>query len=685
MSCWIRGCPTKSGLTKKSLFTPYSDEMFNKWKDSGIAKKGINKFTKKSRVCELHFQKDDVIRVDTFKIEGSEDFLVPRKVPKLRKGAIPSIFPPVRYYHINSIGEQINYYRINVNKQNQKKQQTGETSVVAQLTSYGKNHQIFNNTEEIALVEYIKRIADIYYGITPKEVRKLAYQFAIKNGSKVRNSWNENKIAGEDWFRNFRKRNNSLPIRLKTTSLCKAISFNKHNVNLFFTNLKTICNCLKVKPSNIWNMDEIGISTVHTPDRVIARREMKQLGKIISTETETLVTMAVAVSAIGNTIPPFFIFPRAHYKDHFIQEGPLGSAGDVDPLGWMKEEHFIKYCQHFVHHVRPSKEKPVLLLLDNHESHLSIEALDYLKENGIIVLSFPYHCSHKLQPLDRSVYEPLKNHINTACDNWLASNPGKSLSIYDISEIIKTALPLATTSTNIQAGFRVSGISPLNENIFPDIEFLGSNILINREDTSIVIKAENDELLSVQENVDLSAAQENVDFLSLKKNISPSSIYQDISHLPKVEPYQEKKRTCKRTNAIYTDSLEKDALMEQKVDCPRKSRISKEETEIEQKSKTIRKNKNNINSDKDVKVKKDSYADETMKDDSRVQGFKRELEADKILGSADDNGKLMYLMQWKGTDAVDMVSASEANAKCPQIVIRFYEERITWKRAKVKP
>ncbi|KYN36613.1 Chromobox protein like protein 5, partial [Trachymyrmex septentrionalis] len=75
---------------------------------------------------------------------------------------------------------------------------------------------------------------------------------------------------------------------------------------------------------------------------------------------------------------------------------------------------------------------------------------------------------------------------------------------------------------------------------------------------------------------------------------------------------------------------------------------------------------------------------ETMKDDSRVQGFKRELEADKILGSADDNGKLMYLMQWKGTDAVDMVSASEANAKCPQIVIRFYEERITWKRAKVK-
>lgn len=33
-------------------------------------------------------------------------------------------------------------------------------------------------------------------------------------------------------------------------------------------------------------------------------------------------------------------------------------------------------------------------------------------------------------------------------------------------------------------------------------------------------------------------------------------------------------------------------------------------------------------------------------DDSKAQGFKRGLEADKILGSADNNGELMYLIQW---------------------------------------
>uniref|UniRef100_A0A3Q2VJV2 Uncharacterized protein n=1 Tax=Haplochromis burtoni TaxID=8153 RepID=A0A3Q2VJV2_HAPBU len=29
------------------------------------------------------------------------------------------------------------------------------------------------------------------------------------------------------------------------------------------------------------------------------------------------------------------------------------------------------------------------------------------------MLSFPPHCSHRLQPLDRSVYGPLKRHINS--------------------------------------------------------------------------------------------------------------------------------------------------------------------------------------------------------------------------------------------------------------------------------
>lgn len=60
-------------------------------------------------------------------------------------------------------------------------------------------------------------------------------------------------------------------------------------------------------------MDETGVTTVQKPNRVIAGRGFKQIGRITSAERGALVTMAVAVSAAGNSIPPFFVFPRAHF------------------------------------------------------------------------------------------------------------------------------------------------------------------------------------------------------------------------------------------------------------------------------------------------------------------------------------------------------------------------------------
>jgi len=61
-----------------------------------------------------------------------------------------------------------------------------------------------------------------------------------------------------------------------------------------------------------------------------------------------------------------------------------------------------------------------------------------------------------------------------------------------------------------------------------------------------------------------------------------------------------------------------------------------------------------------------------------VNGFDQGLEAEKILGASDSTGTLTFLIQFKGVDQAEMVPASIANVKIPQMVIKFYEDRLSW-------
>ena len=213
---------------------------------------------------------------------------------------------------------------------------------------------------------------------------------------------------------------------------------------------------------------------MQNPEKIVARKGIKQVGAVTSAERGTLVTLACAVNALGNSIPPMLIFPRKKFHPHFISNGPPGYIGTANGSGWMQQEDFLVFLKHFQTHSKSSLESKVLLILDNHASHLSVEGIDFCRSHGIVLLSFPPHCSHKLQPLDRSVYGPLKRLVYSCCDSWMKAHPGFTMTIYDLPGIVKSALPRAASPANIQAGFGCTGIWPFDRDIFSDSDFAPS-------------------------------------------------------------------------------------------------------------------------------------------------------------------------------------------------------------------
>lgn len=66
---------------------------------------------------------------------------------------------------------------------------------------------------------------------------------------------------------------------------------------------------------------------------------------------------------------------RVRFKDECLKGALIGSLSLASKSGWMTAELFPEVLKHIKQHTNCSKDDPILLLFDNHDSHCSIEAI----------------------------------------------------------------------------------------------------------------------------------------------------------------------------------------------------------------------------------------------------------------------------------------------------------------------
>jgi len=65
---------------------------------------------------------------------------------------------------------------------------------------------------------------------------------------------------------------------------------------------------------------------------------------------------------------------------------------------------------------RGDKTKHILLIMDGHGSHETLEMLDYAEANNVMLLRLPAHTTHELQPLDVGAFGPLQSSWIQHCE-----------------------------------------------------------------------------------------------------------------------------------------------------------------------------------------------------------------------------------------------------------------------------
>lgn len=228
-------------------------------------------------------------------------------------------------------------------------------------------------------------------------------------------------------------------------------------------------------------------------------------------------TLVCAVNAAGFFVPPMIIFKRKRMQQELEIGAPAGSIVTISDTGYINSDLFVSWLKHFKKHVNCSKDSPVLLLLDGHATHSkNLEAVEYARENGIVMLQLPGHTTHRLQPLDVAFFAPLQTYFNQAQDKWLRHNVGKTITQLQIAGLLNEAYGRAASVGTAESAFRGAGIWPVNRNVFCDHHFAPSDSL------------------TVEKIADEPSSEESSSDDDIGKGKSFRKALNEISPLPKV-------------------------------------------------------------------------------------------------------------------------------------------------------
>ena len=320
---------------------------------------------------------------------------------------------------------------------------------------------VLTEVEEREIAITCQVLQELGYGLTREIVARVVHAF-LQDQKQV--SLFRDGIPGPDWWVGFLGRWPSLSERKpQHLSTKRAMAGNEETMKSWFIMVRTFFEKVGLLKrtgqvtdyaSRLWNADETGFCFGSTSKKILARRGARNDHEVSSASDHQFITVSVCGNAAGLKLPPFILYKGKHLYNTWTQGGPAAACYSVSESGWMEESNYIKWFEmQFYPSVKHLLETgPVVLFFDGHFSHMSINLIKKAHSLGFHLFCLPPNTTHILQPLDISVFGPMKQQWRTILKQHKIATRASNIMKERFPALIKQLWERAITPQHLRAG-----------------------------------------------------------------------------------------------------------------------------------------------------------------------------------------------------------------------------------------
>ena len=248
-------------------------------------------------------------------------------------------------------------------------------------------------------------------------------------------------------------------------------------------------------PRCIWNVNESNIVNVPRMGNYIAEVG-KPLLQVIGKECAETLTVITCVNTAGEKIPQLIIHRGVCVQESWLTDAPEGVVVKASAKGYVNDKIFHEWGQLFLAHLKKLglDDDVNVLTFDGHGSHIyNLPLMQDLLHNNVSAITFELHMTHTIQPVDQHPLAIFKRFYLFCLAVWCRKHKGKELQKNQFFKVFWPAWLKSLTERNIKAGFRVTGLWPVDVKAIPEECYTGDNLYSDSETNESETESETDD------------------------------------------------------------------------------------------------------------------------------------------------------------------------------------------------